>query len=93
MRTGTAEVRNGTALDAVLISLVANAEHGKRHEAGDYRKAYDIACRYKLVPPAATEVAGVGLPAVAGMRGTTSDACYPGGGRSQRIKYQPRSGR
>ncbi len=44
-------MRNGTALDAVLISLGANAEHGKRREAGDYRKAYDIACHYKLVPP------------------------------------------
>ena len=40
-----------TALDAVLISLSANAEHGKRREAGDYRKAYDIACRYELVEP------------------------------------------
>jgi ParB-like chromosome segregation protein Spo0J len=47
----SADVRNGTALDAVLISLAANAEHGKRREAGDYRKAYDIACRYDLVPP------------------------------------------
>jgi len=26
----------------VLISLAANAEHGKRREAGDYRKAYDL---------------------------------------------------
>jgi ParB-like chromosome segregation protein Spo0J len=47
-----ADVRDGTALDAVLISLAANAEHGKRRDAGDYRKAYDIACRYELVPPA-----------------------------------------
>jgi len=46
----SADVRNGTALDAVLISLAANAEHGKRREAGDYRKAYDIACRYDLLP-------------------------------------------
>ncbi len=35
----------------MLISLAANAEHGKRREAGDYRKAYDIACRYGLVKP------------------------------------------
>ncbi len=49
-----ADVRNGTALDAVLISLGANAEHGKRREAGDYSKAYDIACRYNLVKPADT---------------------------------------
>lgn len=39
-------------MDAVLVSLRANADHGKRREAGDYRKAYDIACRYELVPPA-----------------------------------------
>jgi len=46
----SADVRTGTAVDAVLISLAANAEHGKRREAGDYRKAYDIACRYDLLP-------------------------------------------
>jgi DNA-directed RNA polymerase specialized sigma24 family protein len=46
----SADVRTGTAVDAVLISLAANAEHGKRRKAGDYRKAYDIACRYDLLP-------------------------------------------
>ena len=38
-----ADVRDGNVLDAVMISLRANAEHGKRRQAGDYRKAYDIA--------------------------------------------------
>ena len=44
-----ADVREGNTLDAVLISLRANAEHGKRRQAGDYRKAFAIARRFNLV--------------------------------------------
>ena len=44
-----ADVRDGDALDAVLISLRANAEHGKRRQAGDYRKAFAIARQFNLV--------------------------------------------
>ena len=45
-----ADVRDGNALDAVMISLRANAEHGKRRQARDYRKAFDIARHFNLVP-------------------------------------------
>ena len=44
-----ADVREGNALDAVLISLRANAAHGKRRQAGDYRKAFAIARSFNLV--------------------------------------------
>lgn len=52
-----AEVRAGTADDAIRLSLQANAEHGKRREPSDFRRAYAIAVRYNLVT--ATDSAAV----------------------------------
>lgn len=52
-----AEVRQGNALDALVASLRANAEHGKRREPGDYRRAYEVAVRHRLI--AATDVDGL----------------------------------
>ena len=43
-----ADIRQGTRLDAVRYALAANAQHGKRREPGDYRKAYDIGVRCGL---------------------------------------------
>lgn len=47
-----AEVRQGPMQDAMLLSLRANAEHGKRREPGDYQRAYQIAVKYSLAPAA-----------------------------------------
>ena len=44
----SAEIRQGTRLDAVRHALSANAHHGKRREPGDYRKGYVIAVRCGL---------------------------------------------
>tara|TARA_R110000751_G_scaffold307640_1_gene430305 strand:- start:5521 stop:6372 length:852 start_codon:yes stop_codon:yes gene_type:complete len=43
-----AEVLHGSMQDAMRLSLQANAEHGKRREPGDYRRAYQIAVKYGL---------------------------------------------
>ncbi len=51
VRISEAEVRPGNALDALRASLAANAEHGKRREPGDYRRAYDVTVRNRLVEP------------------------------------------
>jgi hypothetical protein len=44
-------VAPGTRLDALRFALGANAIHGKRREAGDYRAAYIRACDNGLVDP------------------------------------------
>ena len=44
-------MRQGNALDAPLASLRANAEHGKRREAADYRGAYQIAVNHRPIKP------------------------------------------
>jgi hypothetical protein len=68
-------VRQGNALDAVRISLAANAEHGKRREPGDYRKAYGIACRYELVKPTDSDaVAALLRCSIQWARNLTADA-------------------
>lgn len=41
-------VRQGSKTDGVAYSLHANAEHGKQRDSSDYRKAYEIGCRYSL---------------------------------------------
>jgi len=46
--TISADVRQGSKLDAVRYALSANARHGKRREPGDYAKAYEIAVRLGL---------------------------------------------
>ena len=68
-----ADVRDGNALDAVLISLRANAAHGKRRQAGDYRKAFDIARSFDLV--SATDATRLRLSCAVprGRRGLTRD--------------------
>jgi ParB-like chromosome segregation protein Spo0J len=49
-----ADVQQGTRLDAVRHALAANSQHGKRREAGDYRKGYEIAVRCGLCEPTDT---------------------------------------
>ncbi|WP_431304075.1 hypothetical protein [Sediminicoccus sp. BL-A-41-H5] len=44
----SADIRQGTRLEAVRHALSANALHGKRREPGDYRKGYSIAVRCRL---------------------------------------------
>lgn len=44
----SADIRQGTRLEAVRHALSANALHGKRREPGDYRKGYSIAVRCGL---------------------------------------------
>ena len=46
--TISADIRQGSKLDAVRYALSANARHGKRREPGDYAKAYEIAVRLGL---------------------------------------------
>ena len=46
--TITADIRQGSKIDAVRYALSANARHGKRREPGDYAKAYEIAVRLGL---------------------------------------------
>jgi transcriptional regulator with XRE-family HTH domain len=46
-----AEVRRGTRQDALRLSLAANATHGKKRTAGDFKRGYDIAKRNALVEP------------------------------------------
>ena len=46
--TISADIRQGSKLDAVRYALSANARHGKRREPGDYSKAYEIAVRLGL---------------------------------------------
>jgi len=46
--TISADIRQGSKIDAVRYALSANARHGKRREPGDYAKAYEIAVRLGL---------------------------------------------
>ena len=46
--TITADIRQGSKIDAVRYALSANARHGKRREPGDLAKAYEIAVRLRL---------------------------------------------
>jgi ParB-like chromosome segregation protein Spo0J len=48
----TAIVVEGSRDDALRFALGANAIHGKRREAGDYRSAYERARKHGLVDPA-----------------------------------------
>lgn len=70
-----AEVRPGNALDAVMASLQANAEHGKRRVEADFRRGYQIAVNYKLVQPTDSErVAAILRCTERWARDLTSDA-------------------
>jgi hypothetical protein len=46
-----AEVRRGTREDVLRISLAANATHGKKRTASDFKRGYEIAVRNGLVEP------------------------------------------
>jgi hypothetical protein len=50
-----ADIREGTRRDALLHSLAANAKHGLQRGATDYSRAYETACRNRLVDPADPE--------------------------------------
>lgn len=54
-------VHVGTKAEAVAFSLSANSGHGKQRVANDYRKAYDIGCRYRLFDPDATKAVAAAL--------------------------------
>ena len=86
-----ADVRDGNALDAVLISLRANAEHGKRRQAGDYRKAFDIARSFNLVSATDSDDGG-DLPALFPADGEEADhaSCASRNGRNGTRRSAPR---
>jgi hypothetical protein len=71
-----AEVRQGNALDAVVASLGANAEHGKRRVEADFKRgARD---ERERGGPAVPHSAG--WPAVPRERGAGTTPPRPGGG-------------
>lgn len=51
----------GTKAEAVTFSLHANAGHGKQRVAADYRKAYEIGCRYELFDAASSKAVAAAL--------------------------------
>ena len=56
-----AAVVRGKLRDAIRLSLQANATHGKRREAADYRRAYALAVRYGVAPAADVEAVAAAL--------------------------------